>query len=103
MPAPRPTTEICSKGVMTRAVVSGYGLPTVNARAIPAIRAIPGETKGISESAASNGKAKRRDKLALLAELHSSRQVMGDEVAGAVVEAESWVLSAMVANLAPAV
>src|SRR5579864_2127943 len=102
MPAPRPTTEICSRGVITRAVVNGYGLPTVRARAIPAIRAIPGETYGISEATASSRNARRSAKLALLAELHSSRQVVCDGGVAAVVEAESSVMIAMPANLARA-
>src|ERR1700732_3271683 len=102
MPAPSPITEICSSGVITRAVVNGYGLPTVRARAIPAIRATPGETTGISEAHAISGKARRSAQLARLAEPNSSRQVAGAGGVSAVVAGESSVVSVIRVNLASA-
>src|ERR1700680_2709183 len=92
MPAPSPTTEICSSGVITWAVVSGYGLPTVSASAIPAIRAIPGDTNGNSDAHATIGNTRRSPRLAGFAEPNSSRQLFSTGRTSAAVGLDSGIV-----------
>jgi hypothetical protein len=63
--------------VINRAVVSGYGLPSVSAITIPTSRAIPGETNGSNVALATSGNTRRSARRAELSEPNSSRQRVG--------------------------